>query len=309
MANTLNKNDVKLLEIIAEHRFLTVEQATWIAQKPKRCVYRRVQRLITEGFLSQANKDIGQDFGRPKTLIELTDSGVDILIDKGLLSPTISYENVTAANIHCPGHQMLMNWFRIYFKYAEKVIPAVRTHFLAHTSPFLPHDPAGRAIIADKAPALDNYNSPDIRFVPDGVMSITDTTRDKTILLFLEVDCGTETLASPKRDMTDVRQKIVNYTSYFLSERYKRYEKLWNCKLRGFHLLFLTNTEGRHRSLCRLAQEMVPENTCFVYLTDQNQLFRRGATAEIWAKAGNITGLQTSIFGSLCCPGPLPRQS
>jgi hypothetical protein len=309
MAATINKNDTKLLEIIAEHRLLTVEQATWIAQKPKRCVYRRVQRLITEGFLSQANKDIGQDFGRPKTLIELTESGAGLLIDKGLLNPTISYENVTAANIHCPGHQMLMNWFRICFKYAEKVIPAMRTRFLSHTSPFLPRDPAGRAIIADKAPALENGSSPDIRFIPDGALSITDTTRGLTVLLFLEVDCGTETLASPKRDMTDIRQKIINYQSYFLSERYKRYEKLWNCKLRGFHLLFLTNTEGRLRSLCRLAQEMGPEETSFIYLTEQGRLFNKGVTAEIWAQGGNLTSPQESLFGCYCCPGMLPRQA
>jgi len=27
------------------------------------------------------------------------------------------------------------------------------------------------------------------------------------------VDCGTETLSSPQRDMTDIRQKILNYQS------------------------------------------------------------------------------------------------
>ena len=185
----------------------------------------------------------------------------------------------------------------------------MRTRFLAHTSPFLPRDPAGRAIIADKAPALENGSSPDIRFIPDAALSITDTTRDLTVLLFLEVDCGTETLASPKRDMTDIRQKIINYQSYFLSERYKRYEKLWNCKLRGFHLLFLTNTEGRHRSLCRLAQEMGPQETRFVYLTEQARLFNKGVTAEIWAQAGNLTNPQQSLFGCYCCPGMLPRQA
>lgn len=307
MTTTFNKNDIKLLEIIAEHRFLTIEQIGWIAQRPKQSLYRRVNYLIKQGFLSQANKEIGQDFGRPKTLIELTEAGVDLLIDKGLLGPNISYEHITAANIHCPGHQMLMNWFRIYFKYAEKVIPAMRTRFLAHTSPFLPRNPSGRSIIADKAPALDNDSNPDIRFIPDAALSITDTTRDLTVLLFLEVDCGTETLASPKREMTDIRQKIINYQSYFLSERYKRYEKLWNCQLHGFHLLFLTNTTGRLRSLCRLVQQMGPQETCFVYLTDQERLFNKGVTADIWAQAGNLTGPQESLFGCYCCPGMLPR--
>ena len=308
MALKLSKNDFKLLEIIAEHRFLTIEQATWMAQRPKRCVYRCVQHLIKQGFLSPAKKDIGQNLGRPKTLLELTELGIDILKQKGLLSPDTPYQNIAAQTIHCPGHQMLMNWFRIYFKYVEKVLPSIRTCFLSHNSPFLPHDSFGRAFIADQAPAMENHDNQEVRFIPDGVLSITDAAQNLTILLFLEVDCGTETLASPKRDMTDVRQKILNYQSYFLSKRYIRYEKLWNCKLRGFHLLFLTNSQGRLTSMCRLAQEMGPESTCFVYLTEQSCLFNRGVTADIWAKAGNLTAPQESIFGSLCCPAPLPSQ-
>ena len=308
MPTTLNKNDINLLEIITEHRFLTIEQIGWVAQRPKQSVYRRVQCLIKQELLTPAKKEIGQDFGRPKTLIELTELGADLLQDKGLLSPDIPHEHVTGSNIHCPGHQMLMNWFRIYFKYAEKIIPSMRTRFLAHNSPFLPRDSTGRVIIADKTPALDNHDSPKIRFIPDGVLSITDTTRNLTVLLFLEIDCGTETLASPKRDMTDIRQKIINYQSYFLSERYKRYEQLWNCRLRGFQLLFLTNSQGRLRSLCRLVQEMGPEDTCFVYLTEQSCFFSQGVTSDIWARAGNLTGLQESLFGCYCCPGPLPSQ-
>jgi len=309
MTSKLNKNDYKLLKIIAEYRFLTIEQIGWIAHRPKQSVYRRVQCLIAQGFLSPAKKDIGQNFGRPKTLIGLTELGVDILQEKGLLSPDIPYENVTADTIHCPGHQMLMNWFRIHFKYSEKILPSIRARFLSHNSPFLPHDSFGRTFIADQAPDIDNQDATDVRFIPDGVLSITDTAQDLTVLLFLEVDCGTETLASPRRDMTDIRQKIINYQSYFLSERYKRYEKLWNCKLRGFHLLFLTNSQGRLRSMCRLAQEMGPEDTCFVYLTEQSRLFNQGVTADIWAQSGNLTGLQESIFGSRSCPSPLPSQS
>jgi hypothetical protein len=50
-----------------------------------------------------------------------------------------------------------------------------------------------------------------IMFWPDAVFTIADSVGGKTCLFFLEVDCGTETIASPKRDMTDIRQKIVNY--------------------------------------------------------------------------------------------------
>jgi hypothetical protein len=49
------------------------------------------------------------------------------------------------------------------------------------------------------------------KFMPDAVFAIADSEGGKACLFFLEVDCGTETIASPKRDVTDIRQKIVNY--------------------------------------------------------------------------------------------------
>jgi len=52
-------------------------------------------------------------------------------------------------------------------------------------------------------------------------------------------------MASPKRAMTDIRQKIINYREYFQSQAYKRYEEVLNCHLNGFRLLFLTSTLGR----------------------------------------------------------------
>ena len=49
--------------------------------------------------------------------------------------------------------------------------------------------------------------------IPDGVFTISH--QEKTLLFFLEVDMGTETLASTKQGTGDVRQKIINYQSLF----------------------------------------------------------------------------------------------
>jgi hypothetical protein len=143
-----------------------------------------------------------------------------------------------------------------------------------------------------------------IKFTPDAVFAIADSVGGKTCLFFLEVDFGTETIASPKRDMTDVRQKIVNYQWYFHSSSYKRYEEVFKANLRGFRLLFLTSTHGRLVALCKLTQEMKPSN--FIWLTEYGRLFADGASAEIWAKGGDLQAPQQSILGSLCSLVPLP---
>ena len=306
MAFELNKSDYELLAIIAEYRVLTVNQVALLAKCGKQKIYRWLRCFEKEGLVRVAKQDFGQNVGRPQTLIDLTESGVDILRDRGLLSHNISYERVHAQKIHCLGHQLLMNWFRVYLNQAEKVLPTVGIKFLSHNSPFLSEDAAGHTFVTAHAP-IEGSNGEVVKFIPDGVFSLTDSTQELTILFFLEVDCGTETLASPRREMVDIRQKIINYQSYFLSERYKRYENIWNCKLAGFRLLFLTNTLGRLASLCRLAQEMGPEDTRFVWLTDQSRLVAGGVTNRIWAKAGALNLPQKSIFGSLCRSAALPK--
>ncbi len=142
------------------------------------------------------------------------------------------------------------------------------------------------------------------KFTPDAMFGISDVVANKTCLFFLEVDRGTETLASPKRDMSDIRQKIINYQWYICKKTYKRYDEMFNYDLFGFTLLFLTSTYGRLAALCKLAQAMHPKN--FVLLTEISRLFPGGVSAKIWAEGGDIHGPQESILGSLYCDAPLP---
>ena len=129
-----------------------------------------------------------------------------------------------------------------------------------------------------------------IKFTPDTVFSIGDSLANKTCLFFLEVDCGTETIVSPKRDTNDIRHKIIKYQWYFQSGGYKRYEEVFATKLNGFRLLFLTSTHGRLVALCQLAQEMKPSN--FIWLTECGRLFTEGVSAEIWARGGDLQAPQ-----------------
>lgn len=301
----LSKKDIELLKIAAEHRLLTIEQAAWMADRPRQSVYRCCQRLMQDELLKTASTSVGQNRGRPKALVELTEGGINLLKEKGILSADIPSDRVTGSNIHCPGHQALMNWFRIFLGYSQKVLPCVSTRFWAHNSPFTPCDPKGRLLISNQIATQDGQER---SFLPDGVLSITDKSRGLTILLFLEVDCGTETLASPKRDLTDIRQKIINYQSYFLRQGYKKYEQFWKCELRGFHLLFMTHSVGRLAALCQLVRQMGDEGTCFIYLTEQSRMFEKGLTAEIWARGGDLSALPQSIFAGMSCIAPLPAQ-
>jgi hypothetical protein len=144
--------------------------------------------------------------------------------------------------------------------------------------------------------AVDGSPDETITMIPDGVFVITDEEPEKSLLFFLEVDMGTETLQSTKQTAGDVRQKIINYQNLFRENHYKRYEKIFNAHFSGFRLLFLVNTLVRMKALSDLVQQMPPSD--FIWVTDQEQMFSNGLSAEIWTRGGRTDRKTESILGT-----------
>jgi DNA-binding PadR family transcriptional regulator len=302
MSFRLKETDRRTLVCVADHRILTVAQLAAIFQKSRHVIRKRLRDYEKQGLVEAIGREYGQGRGRPESSFALTEQGVDLLREKTSIDPAVPYDKVVADGLFGTDHQLLLNWFRIHLAQIERVLPRLTVTFLAHNSPCLPPGPNGPVSIGDCSP-VPSRGIQEVRFTPDAVFATCDSIERKTCLFFLEVDCGTETLASPRRDVTDLRQKIVNYQWYFRSGRYKRFETVFHCSLRGFRLLFLTNSPGRLTALCQLVQEMPPSN--FIWLTEGGRLFTDGVSAKIWAKSGDLRGQQESILGSLCCRAPL----
>jgi hypothetical protein len=302
MVFRINYNDCKFLKSLAEYRILTPTQITSFYQKSRQVVWRRLRTFEKEGLIHPIRYEFGRGRGRPECVLGLTEHGVDILVEKGLICRNMPYEKILVDASFCVDHQLLLNWFRIHLNQVEKVVPSLSIKVLAHNSPFLPKGQISSTFITDYSPVPDS-GAHGIKFTPDAVFGINDSIANKTCLYFLEVDRGTETMASPKRDMSDIRQKIINYQWYHHKESYKRYDEIFKCKLFGFRLLFLTSSNGRLAALCKLTQEMFPRE--FVWLTECKHLFADGVSAKIWAIGGDLHRHHGSILGSLCCKAPL----
>ena len=213
MSFRLIEKDCKILECIAEYRVLIVSQIAAMFHKKRQVARRRLRDIEEKGLVKVAGYEFGRGRGRPEKSMGLTKHGVDLLKAKGLLKQNIPYEKILANGLFCADHQLLLNWFRIHLNQVEKVVPRVNVKFLAHNSPFLPQGPNGRIFITDYSPVPDSGKQ-GIKFPPDAVFGISDSIADKTCLYFLEVDRGTETMAGPRRDMSDIRQKNINYQWY-----------------------------------------------------------------------------------------------
>ena len=302
MAFKLNKNDRKLIFSLAECRVLTLSQVAAIQRKSKQVTRRRLRVLEQAGLILSRTQGFGRFRGRPEKLFSLTEKGTHLLDLKGPHLKNV-IQVLNEENLRCLDHQLLVNWFQIHLQYIEHMFTPLSIQFLSPTSPFLKRDHNNRPLIFERLPAANKTGGPN-GFTPDGVFSISHNERHKTLLFFLEVDRGTESIASPKRNSGDIRQKIINYQRYFRSGRYKRYEKILDCSFKGFRLLFLTNTTSRLATLCRLVQEMPPSD--FVWLTEQERMFSQGLSDAIWFREGRQDASPESILGpEMVCQAPL----
>ena len=89
-------------------------------------------------------------------------------------------------------------------------------------------------------------------------------------------------------------QKIRKYQSLFKHENYSKYNSVANYKLKGFRLLFITNTVNRMKSVCRLVESMPPSD--FIWVTNMTEIFSKGIAAKIWARGGHLNQNPESIL-------------
>lgn len=304
MSFRFNKKDRELLVSLAEYRILGVGQLARLCDRNVRALRRRLRCLEQQGMVQIDGQPLGRGRGRPEGLVSLRNQAVGWLQAKGLLSLSVPADGVTAGGINARDHQLLVNEVRLQLTQIPRIVPSMSLQFLSPMSPWAMDPEDGYPLVHERfQPGGDEAEQ--IDFVPDGVFTITDDQLGKTLLFFLEVDMGTETLADPRRGKRDVRQKIVNYKAALRAHRYKRYQQLWGREVRGFRLLFVAHSWKRMAALCHLVRDMPP--SAFTWLTDRAALLSKGVWAAIWAQGGQSDHPRESILdarmpGSCPCP-------
>lgn len=290
----MTKKDKELISFIGEFGILAVPQLSALSQRSDQSIRRRMRYLLDDGMICIRQRPYGQKKGRPENLLSLTDKGWKIFLGQnGESYPKYSQIEKTMDTIFIE-HELLLNWGLIHLIQIERKIDQLSIKFLTQNLITLKSLHGNTPGIIERAPIKDS-DQEFSEFIPDAVFMIRNSALKKSLLFFLEVDMGTETSASPKRIQNDIRQKIINYQSYFRSGQYKRYDKIFGTRFNGFRLLFLTNSFPRLKTLCRLVREMPPSD--FVWLTSQERMFSSGLSEKIWARGGRYDGLHHSILG------------
>ena len=289
------KGDIDILYHITEYKFLTVKQLVALSQRSTQVIRRRVRTLVDEGFIASYERGLGRGAGRRENIIVATEKCLKQLGDEGLISDHATYVTDNTRESIFLDHDLLVNWFLIHLVQINRKEPRLKIRHLTTSSHSLKGGSAEQPLLMERF-AVDGSPDETITMIPDGVFVITDEEPEKSLLFFLEVDMGTETLQSTKQTAGDVRQKIINYQNLFRENHYKRYEKIFNAHFSGFRLLFLVNTLVRMKALSDLVQQMPPSD--FIWVTDQEQMFSNGLSAEIWTRGGRTDRKTESILGT-----------
>ncbi len=292
MAGKITKKDTALLSYIAEYKFLTVKHLSALSQRALQVVRRRLRHLENGHLIFMKERGFGSGRGRRENLIVLTQKGLEFLHHEEVLSEHATYITDKTTDSIFVDHDLLVSWFFTHLLQVERDNPQFATHHLTTSSHDLKMGNADNPLLQERF-ATDETSENFHIMIPDGVFTISH--KEKALLFFLEVDMGTESMASTQHEPNNVRQKIINYQSLFRSNHYKRYEKIFDAELNGFRLIFLTNSFSRLKKMCELVQEMRPSD--FIWITDQNQMFEQGVSAKIWARGGHYHKPPESILG------------
>ncbi len=286
------ENDWELLRFIDNFKVLTVIQLSALSRRSPQVIRRRLRALSEQGFISTQQRAYGNRRGRPEDLILLSEAGYSVLHKQTGRNGKCQNNDKYAAPEFVE-HELLVNWFFIHLIQIERQIPQLSVHYFTQNYSTDEDSPSTEHMIRVQLPGDDDK----LEFIPDGIFTVSDSASNKTLLFFLEVDMGTQTLASPARGLKDVRQKIVNYQNLFRSGRYKQYERFFNARLNGFRLLFVTHSPSRLKTLCQLTASMPPSD--FIWLTDRDRLFSSGLADEIWVRGGSLDRQLYTILGKI----------
>ena len=210
MSGKIIKGDIDILYHITEYKFLTVKQLVALSQRSTQVIRRRVRTLVDEGFIASYERGLGRGAGRRENIIVATEKCLKQLGDEGLISDHATYVTDNTRESIFLDHDLLVNWFLIHLVQINRKEPRLKIRHLTTSSHSLKGGSAEQPLLMERF-AVDGSPDETITMIPDGVFVITDEEPEKSLLFFLEVDMGTETLQSTKQTAGDVRQKIINY--------------------------------------------------------------------------------------------------
>lgn len=297
---------IKILTTLADYRLMSAAQLAIYFEINKEAIWKHFRKLCSNHLIKEFHTETGRSRGRPESMYSLTDQGVELLRKNEILSLDKNNNFVLAENLEFIQHQILQNWFRLHLVYANRKNRVFFENIPTNSSLYWEGNNYTKLYYRYES-ITSSADGKESNFLPDVIFRCYDKMSGRSLLFFVEIDRGTETLMNPDRKhQGDITGKIINYLHCWNDNSYKQYEQVWNCKFNGFRLLFVTNSTERCATLCRLVSDLGSSSN-FVWVTDIGALFKFGAGGHIWYPGGRRETPLDSILGKKAFDCPIPE--
>jgi hypothetical protein len=275
----LGQRDVDLLISICELRYLSSSQVQRLHFPSLQTANRRLRLLERERYVRRFG-GVGVD----EDIVMLTEKGAAVVaerLDVPLEQLPWKRKRSTPKNPYFLAHFLAITDFRLdLVEAADNTPDLVLLGFIPEYRANLTSRGGMEKYIRDSIPLRHGIGR--ISHTPDGVFAMEKHKRK--VLMFLELDKGTETLADPAHGFL---KTITFYLNLVIGNRYQRYQKDFKIEepFRAFRVLVATSSTKRLENIRRLGGDInfVPAHAKrFIWLAEIDKINASNIVSPIW---------------------------
>lgn len=266
----LTARDCRLLESIADCRYLTVAQIERLHFPSEQTTARRLRALTRAGYVTSFRVP-----GLEERFVSITEAGSKLV--RETLGREVKVPRRRPSDAYFLRHFCALNDLRIAFEAACENGDIRLVRFIPEYDGEVSADGTPRKVLQD---AVD-WDRQGITHTPDGIAVLECCGR--AALFFIEVDRGTETLSDAERG---VSKMFRFYLAYLASEGYQRYATMLRLPpFKAFRVLLTTTSETRLQNMRALAGELrfQPAHAKrFIWLATQASVTEKTILGPVW---------------------------
>ena len=272
----LTQRDLKVVEQVEDYHLLTTSQIQKLLYPSMQKAQTRLYRIWKSGLVKR--------FPYP---VLLREGGRGEYIYHINRKPKMSMTGVL--------HTIELNDIRIAFDVACRESEQIEMiEFIPEYKGRIDSDGIMRRIVEDSV-RIQGRGKTEKRFIPDAVMCLEKRATRKRILLFIELDLGSEKLVTRRTGSYSVIRKLEVYKEYLRQEGYKKYNDRFDYIFRGFRVLVIMSKQRRTQ---RLRKELtLKEIKKFVWFTQKSGITAEMILKEIWTMSDVNDRKKYSILG------------
>ena len=256
----LTQRDLKVEDVVENYHLLTTSQIQKLLYPSMQKAQTRLYRIWKSGLVKRFPYPVLlQEQGRGQYIYHIN------------RKPKMSMIGVM--------HTIELNDIRIAFVLACRDSERIKMiEFIPEYRGRIDSDGMMRRIVEDRV-RIQGREKTEQRFIPDAVMCLEKRATRKRILLFIELDLGSEKVTSRTGSYSVVR-KLEVYKEYLRQEGYRRYNDRFDHEFKGFRVLVIMSNQQRAQ---RLRKELTLKGIKkFVWFTQKSGITAETILKEIW---------------------------